>query len=102
MRRAKSRARRAKRDLVLDDLLHEVRAGREAMPESLRRSCSVHEAGHLIVGLALAVFDPQALTIFDHGGATRVELARQLTDPIRGSRITSRRCWAAAPPKSSF
>jgi cell division protease FtsH len=76
VRRAKSRARRAGRDVVLDDLLHEIRSGREGMPETLRRSCAVHEAGHLIVGVALSVFEAQALTILDHGGATRVELSR--------------------------
>lgn len=76
VRRAKSRARRAKQDLVFDDLLHEIRSGREGLPENLRRTCSVHEAGHLVVGVALAVFEPQALTILDHGGATRVELSR--------------------------
>lgn len=73
VRRAKSRARRAKRALALDDVLCEVRSGREAIPQSLRRSCSIHEAGHLIAGVALAVFEPQALAILDHGGATRVE-----------------------------
>jgi len=76
VRRAKSRARRAKRNLVLEDVIHEIRSGREGMPENLRRSCSVHEAGHLIVGVALAVFEPKALTILDHGGATRAELSR--------------------------
>ncbi|MEH2500266.1 cell division protease FtsH [Bradyrhizobium sp. AZCC 1678] len=76
VRRAKSRARRAKRELQLKDVIHEVRCGREAMPENLRWSCSVHEAGHLVVGVALAVFEPQALTILDRGGATRVELSR--------------------------
>jgi cell division protease FtsH len=76
VRRAKARARRAKRDLVLGDLLHEIRSGREGLPDNLRRACSVHEAGHLIVGVALAVFQPQALSILDHGGATRVELSR--------------------------
>jgi cell division protease FtsH len=76
VRRAKSRGRRAKRSLVLDDLLHEIRSGREEMPESLRRSCAVHEAGHLVVGVVLAVFEPQAMTILDHGGATRAQLSR--------------------------
>jgi ATP-dependent Zn protease len=76
VRRAKSHARRAKQDLVFNDLLHEIRSGREGLPESLRRTCSIHEAGHLVVGVALAVFEPQALTILDDGAATRVELSR--------------------------
>ncbi|WP_407116138.1 AAA family ATPase [Bradyrhizobium sp. LMG 9283] len=76
VRRAKSRARRAIREIALDDVLHEIRSGREGMPEILRRACSVHEGGHLVVGIALAVFEPQALTILDHGATTRVELSR--------------------------
>jgi cell division protease FtsH len=84
VRRAKSRARRGQRDLVLADLLHEIRTGREGLPENLRKACSVHEAGHLIVGVALAVFEPQALSILDHGGATRFELTRANSQAERG------------------
>ncbi|MGY4224974.1 cell division protease FtsH [Bradyrhizobium sp. USDA 4503] len=75
VRRAKSRARRAKRDLVVEDVLHEVRSGREGLPKNLRRSFSVHEAGHLVVGVALAVFEPRALTILDYGGGTHVDVS---------------------------
>lgn len=76
VRRAKSRARRQKRDLTIDDLLEEVREGRDRLPDALRRVCSVHEAGHLVVGVALEVFIPRALSIFDEGGFTQVELSR--------------------------
>lgn len=76
VRRAKSHARRQRRDLILDDLLQEIRSGREGLPDSLRRVCAVHEAGHLVVGTALNVFTAKALTIMDHGGLTRVELSR--------------------------
>jgi ATP-dependent Zn protease len=76
VRRAKSRARREKRDLAMDDVLQEVREGRDGLPAALRRVCSLHEAGHLVVGVALDVFEPQALTILDDGGITRVELSR--------------------------
>ena len=76
VRRAKSRARREKRDLTTDDLVDEVREGRDRLPDELRRACSVHESGHLIVGVALEVFTPRALSIFDDGGYTQVELFR--------------------------
>jgi cell division protease FtsH len=76
VRRAKSRARRASRNWTIDDLLYETRSGREGLPENLRRVCAVHEAGHLVIGLALDVFEPQAVTIVDQGGVTRVELSR--------------------------
>ena len=55
---------------------YEIRSGREGLPENLRRVCAVHEAGHLVIGLALDVFEPQAVTIVDQGGVTRVELSR--------------------------
>lgn len=84
VRRAKSRARRAKQDLVFDDLLHEVRSGREEPPDNLRWVSSVHEAGHLVVGVALAVFEPQALTILDDGAATRVKLSRANSQTLSG------------------
>ena len=76
VRRAKARARRSRRAVDLEDLLDEVRSGRKAMPSSLRRSCAVHEAGHLVVGAALSVLEPRALSILEHGGATRAELSR--------------------------
>jgi ATP-dependent Zn protease len=76
VRRAKSRARRGKRDLTLDDILQEVRGDRDALPAALRRVCSLHEAGHLVVGVALQVFEPQALTIVDDGGITHAEISR--------------------------
>ncbi|WP_246755743.1 AAA family ATPase [Bradyrhizobium sp. CCBAU 53338] len=75
VRRARSRARRAQRDLTIEDVVHEIRSGREALPDKLRRVCAVHESGHLIVGVALDVFEPQALSILDHGGTTRVDLS---------------------------
>lgn len=76
VRRAKSRARRAARDLRFDDLMSEIRSGRGVMPEGTRRVCAVHEAGHLVVGHGLAVFEASMLAILDHGGATRIEISR--------------------------
>jgi ATP-dependent Zn protease len=84
VRRAKARARREKRELSLDDLLLEIRSGRQGLPEILRRACSVHEAGHLIVGVALDVFEPEALTILDHGAATLIEISRANSQTERG------------------
>ena len=84
VRRAKARARRAKRDLELDDLFHEVRCGGAGLPAKLRRTISIHEAGHLIVGVALGVFEPKALTILDRGGQTRGELSWNQTQTQPG------------------
>jgi cell division protease FtsH len=74
-RRAKSRARHAGRAMTFDDLLEEIRLGRKKLPGNLRRVAAIHEAGHLIVGVALNVFEPRVLSILDDGGETRVEFA---------------------------
>jgi ATP-dependent Zn protease len=84
VRRAKSHARRQLRKLTIDDLLQEIRSGREGLPDNLRRVCAVHEAGHLVVGVALDVFAPKALTILDDGGATRAELSRSNAQTQQG------------------
>lgn len=76
VRRAKSKARRAKREVRFDDLTSEIRSGRDVMPERTRRCCAVHEAGHLIVGLALSVFEEATLAIHDRAGATYFEVSR--------------------------
>jgi cell division protease FtsH len=75
VRRAKSHARRGRRPLTFDDILHEVRSGRASMPDFLRRVCAVHEAGHLATGVVLDVFEPQSLAIAETGGSTRVQLS---------------------------
>ncbi|WP_316228443.1 AAA family ATPase [Bradyrhizobium sp. SZCCHNR1039] len=77
IRRAKSRARREKRGMTLDDVMSEIRSGRPSLPDKLRRICAIHEAGHLAVGVALDVFEPRALTILDAGATTWVELSRE-------------------------
>lgn len=67
-RRARARARRANRDMLVQDLLEEIRDGQPSLPLKLRRAVALHESGHLVVGLALRIFDPRSLTIADDGG----------------------------------
>ncbi|MBR0734983.1 AAA family ATPase [Bradyrhizobium japonicum] len=76
VRRAKARARRARREVRSDDLTSEIRSGRDVMPERTRRCCAVHEAGHLVVGIALSVFEEATLAIHDRAGATYFEVSR--------------------------
>lgn len=77
VRRSKAAARRAKRGFLIDDLLTEIRSGRTALTPALRRVISVHEAGHLVTGVALQVFTPRALSIADEGGLTKVEMTME-------------------------
>lgn len=74
VRRAKAAARRAKRDVAIDDVLAEIRSGREALTPALRKGCALHEAGHLVTGVALQVFAPRALSLVDEGGRARVAM----------------------------
>lgn len=67
-RRAFATARRANRDLLLQDLFDEIGGGRRPLPRELRRAVALHESGHLIVGLALRLFDPHSLRLASDGG----------------------------------
>jgi cell division protease FtsH len=83
-RRARSRARRERREILIDDLLEEIRSGRSVLAPTLRRAVAIHEAGHLIVGIALKVFEPHSLSIADDGGRTRAELVIENSQTLRG------------------
>jgi cell division protease FtsH len=83
-RRARSRARRTRRPIDIADLLLEIRAGRESLPASLRRSVAVHEAGHLVAGLSLRVIDVEALSLHDDGGNTQMMVQRENTQTLAG------------------
>jgi cell division protease FtsH len=72
-RRAKASARRAKRDLTLDDLLAEI-AGKDVEPltDEFRRTLSVHEAGHAAVAVAVG-YDVAWMKIDATGGITMMK-----------------------------
>ncbi len=74
VRRGKSKARRAQRDLTADDLLVEIRGMREPMPESQRRAAAHHEAGHIVVGTALSICTIKAATIHDSEAVTSLSV----------------------------
>ncbi len=84
VRRAKSRARRESRDLAIDDLISEIRSGRDVMSARTRRCCAVHEAGHLVVGHALSVFEGKMLAILDRGGTAGFESSRSNPQTLTG------------------
>jgi ATP-dependent Zn protease len=82
VRRAKSKARRERRELAMDDLLGEIRGAREPMPEHFRRIAARHEAGHIVVGAALGISKIKAVSLHDANGVTSVEI-----DPHRGQTL---------------
>jgi len=84
VRRAKGKARRAKRDLSLEDLLTEIRQGQKPLSPSLRRKCAYHEAGHVIVAAVLGVFKMRSVSVDDAGGVTTIELDQGLAQTLGG------------------
>lgn len=83
-RRAKSKARRARRELTLQDLLDEVRGSRDPMSAALRRGSAIHEAGHVVAGVALGCFELKAVSIFDARGQTTIKLKLESGQTRRG------------------
>lgn len=84
VRRARGRARRARRDVSLDDLLVEIRDGGKPLPEKLRRTCAVHEAGHVVVASVLGIFTLMAVSVHDAGGVTTIEPNAGESQTLRG------------------
>ncbi|MFK5595855.1 AAA family ATPase [Methylobacterium sp. HMF5984] len=73
VRRARGAARRAGRQIDLEDVLAEIRQGRLAMSEEARRRAAIHEAGHAIVGRSLGHSAIVDLTLHDGGGEAQFE-----------------------------
>ncbi|MCJ2125282.1 hypothetical protein [Methylobacterium sp. J-077] len=73
VRRARGAARRAGRQIGLDDVLAEIRQGRIAMSPEARRRSAIHEAGHAIVGRSLGCGALVDLSIHDGGGQAQFE-----------------------------
>ncbi|WP_439602112.1 AAA family ATPase [Devosia sp.] len=68
VRSARRRARRADREIVLDDL-RAVLVPEEALPPELARRISIHEAGHAVMA-ALHMPESLVLTTIEPGGAS--------------------------------
>ena len=62
VRDARRKARRARREMTIDDLLSGLPAA-VALPDALRRRMAIHEAGHAVVGLALDAGEVIAVSI---------------------------------------
>jgi Cdc6-like AAA superfamily ATPase len=68
VRRARGAARRAGRQIELDDVLVEIRQGRNEMSREERLRAAIHEAGHAIVSRVLGRVMIVDLSLHDEGG----------------------------------
>lgn len=73
VRRAKAASRRSKRDLRVEDIVDQVRAGRSVLSPAARRRVAAHEAGHVVVGHELGVGRIIGVSINDGGGVAEYE-----------------------------
>lgn len=83
-RRAKGKARRAKRELAIGDLLEAIRSGRKPLSPRLQHICARHEAGHIVVAAALGNYALHAVSLHDTGGTTRGEVDLEQCQTLAG------------------
>lgn len=74
VKRARGRARRARRDIAIEDLLHEVQIGRFTISPDERRRVAIHESGHVLSAWHLRVGKVAGAAIGGRGGTTTVDL----------------------------
>jgi cell division protease FtsH len=73
VRRARSQARRGDRAFAAGDVVQEIRGNRSILPSRLRNVVCLHEAGHVVVGVALHYAIPDVVWLTDRGGRTVVD-----------------------------
>jgi len=83
VRRARGAARRAGRQIGLDDILAEIRQGRLAMPDEARRRAAIHEVGHAIVSQLLGCGAMVGLLLHDEGGLAQIEYSIDGTSTLQ-------------------
>ena len=84
VRRAKSKARRARRELVMDDVLAEIRGNNEPMPEVHRLASACHEAGHIVVGAAHGNCTIKAASLHDAEAVTSLSIDSAKAQSLAG------------------
>jgi hypothetical protein len=73
VRAARTKARRARRPLSVEDLFAALAELRPPMADALRWQVAVHEAGHAFVGVATGIARPRLLALQGNGGVTHSE-----------------------------
>ena len=79
VRQARGVARRAGRELRVEDLMETVRKDRAELSSSDLHRCAVHEAAHACAVRALGLGKVESLTLNDVGGNTRLVLNNEVT-----------------------
>jgi SpoVK/Ycf46/Vps4 family AAA+-type ATPase len=73
VRRAKGVARRAGRDLDIEDVLMQIRGGRSPLDAETRSRVAAHEAGHVVVAKILEVGHFRGVSVHDSGGVAEFD-----------------------------
>ena len=82
VRMARQAARKAGRDVTVEDVVGAVRGGEADLPDDLRLCIAYHEAGHAIAHLTLGMAMPKSLSIGGDGGRAE-SMAGRLRLPTR-------------------
>lgn len=73
VRRGKAAARRARRNIEVDDLLAQIWNGRHALPEDHLGRVALHEAGHVLASLLLGAGDVVGVSLHANGGEAELQ-----------------------------
>lgn len=73
VRRGKAAARRARRDVVLDDVFAQIWNGRHSLPAGHIERVALHEAGHVLAALLLGVGDVIGVSLHANGGEAELQ-----------------------------
>lgn len=82
VRSARRIARRAGREVMLDDLVAQVRGPVFRMPEGVLRQTCIHEAGHAVAAIVLGLSEHVTVTIGTRGAGLGVTFFEQSSIPL--------------------
>ncbi len=74
VRRARAAARRARREMTIDDIISEIRGSAPILRPAARKRISIHEAGHVIAAHYLEIGNVLGVSISPSGGMVQLSL----------------------------